>query len=135
VKGIADQCPHAGGWAVYQARSLYSEYFPEVTWDLGEGCGGSGERNSDGQEAGRLSFVIYPNPASTALQLQFGQPTVRETVFQLYELSGRTVLQQRIVEGTQSVRVDLPNVQDGLYFYRVSDQAGNHQSGKIGIIH
>jgi hypothetical protein len=135
VKGIADQCPHAGGWAVYQARSLYSEYFPEVTWDLGEGCGGSGERNSDGQEAGRLSFVIYPNPASTALQLQFGQPTVRETVFQLYELSGRTVLQQRIVEGTQSVRVDLPNLQDGLYFYRVSDQAGNHQSGKIGIIH
>jgi hypothetical protein len=80
------------------------------------------------------SIRVYPNPASTALQLHFGQAVASETVFQLFDLSGRSVLQQRIAEGVQSIQVDLPNVQDGLYFYRVVDQAGNHQSGKIGII-
>jgi Secretion system C-terminal sorting domain len=135
VKMIADQCPHFGGWAVYQARSLYTEYYPEVTWDLGEGCGRTKERSMDGDKAEALSLVIYPNPTSTALQLHFGQAVASETEFQLFDLSGRSVLQQRIAEGVQSIQVDLPDLQDGLYFYRVIDQTGNRQSGRIGIIH
>lgn len=70
------------------------------------------------------ALKIYPNPTTGILNLQ--SETGLES-YQLYDLQGRIVKQGKLIDK----QIDLSGVDNGLYFLRVRDQAGNVANLKV----
>ncbi len=69
---------------------------------------------------------IYPNPAKDAISIYFGLNIACETKIEIVNLLGSTVASKnygRLYPGDQVLRYEIPNLQAGLYFVRIS--AGN----------
>jgi hypothetical protein len=74
---------------------------------------------------------ILPNPATTSLTIQSENPFPPQTTFQLFDLSGRMVLQQEL--SAKTTRVELVDVSSGMYLYNVVEGKGKVKSGKLVI--
>jgi hypothetical protein len=63
-------------------------------------------------------FLLYPNPATTAIQLGFADEKSR--LIRVSDIRGRTVLEQRIQSSKAQLDVP-PDIQSGMYLIRVLD--------------
>ena len=135
IKGIADQCPRDGGWAVYAARSIYAAFEPEAFWDINEGCGRALKPSSVKTPAEISSqFVVMPNPVSEFLTVTASKSSDQLLTFELSDVSGRVLKKTQIEAGSISTSVDVGRVPAGLYYYKITKQGEPLQSGKIAIV-
>jgi hypothetical protein len=74
---------------------------------------------------------ILPNPATSSLIIQSENIFPPQTTFQLFELSGRMVLQQEL--SAKATRVELVDVSSGMYLYNVVEGKEKVNSGKLII--
>jgi hypothetical protein len=79
----------------------------------------------------KSAFRISPNPASTTLTMQSENTFPPQTTFQLFDLSGRMVLQQEIRDKTN--RIDISGVGKGMYLYSVVIEKERVGAGKVII--
>ncbi len=63
----------------------------------------------------KLSFDVFPNPASDKISLKLQDQQVRSGELQVYNLSGETVMQQTLTNGS----IDIRSLAPGLYFLRL----------------
>jgi len=70
------------------------------------------------------NLKVYPNPTTGILNIK--SETNLES-YQLYDLQGGIVRQGRLI----NTQIDLSGVNNGLYFLRVQDQAGNVKNLKV----
>ena len=70
------------------------------------------------------ALKIYPNPTTGILNLQ---SEMGLESYQLYDLQGRIVKQGKLID----TQIDLSGIDNGLYFLRVRDQAGNVENLKV----
>ncbi|MEI6059930.1 MAG: T9SS type A sorting domain-containing protein [Bacteroidota bacterium] len=69
---------------------------------------------------------VYPNPGSNQLNIRSQEP---QAYFELSNMTGQLMIQQRIAEGTSSL--DTESLKPGIYFYRLrNDQNAVIGSGK-----
>ena len=59
---------------------------------------------------------IYPNPANGKLRIQSSRFKVESSIFELYDLTGKKLLEKQIVAGTETVEIDVSNLACGVYF-------------------
>jgi outer membrane protein OmpA-like peptidoglycan-associated protein len=78
------------------------------------------------------TITVYPNPVRSNDQLQVLSNTREEYIFELFDLSGRLVLSEKLKSFPQ--RINLQTLQKGLYIYRATDNSGHSLNGKL-IIH
>jgi hypothetical protein len=76
-------------------------------------------------EQNKTVVTIYPNPASDQLNIQLSDNDLSEIIF--YDVTSRKVLEQNFIHSTT---VDIEQLANGIYFYKVINKAGI-TTGKI----
>ncbi len=81
-------------------------------------------------EQSEQNIHIYPNPFSTVATLSVDAGIVlKDAVFQLYDITGKKVLEQ-IVNGS-TVNIQRGQLENGVYFYRLMNNGTLAGSGKL----
>jgi hypothetical protein len=78
-----------------------------------------------GNDAGKssdLSLLVYPNPASDGVQVEWNaQNDVQPTLLELYDITGKLVLSQKVSENANQEYIDfgLAKIDAGVYLLRI----------------
>jgi hypothetical protein len=68
-------------------------------------------------------LMVYPQPATEYLHLQFSSPLKREITLQVYSLAGQMSCNHLLLrEGNQEISLDVSSFPAGVYLMRVSDE-------------
>lgn len=65
------------------------------------------------------SFKLYPNPASSVLNIQSNNLTASE--YTIYNMIGKVVGQNKIND-SENIQINVQNLEKGLYFVKLNDQ-------------
>lgn len=74
----------------------------------------------DGLET--MPFEIYPNPAKDKFTVQGLKIKVGYASFEIYDLNGRKLLERQIKSGSETFKVDVSSLKNGIYFCRLSSE-------------
>ena len=77
-------------------------------------------------------FLVYPNPVKSDIHIIPQTNVDPDLVFILYNLKSEVIIQRKITNFNPSV-INITNLKDGLYFYRIIDNNSLVQNGKIII--
>ncbi|OFX18535.1 MAG: hypothetical protein A2033_02415 [Bacteroidetes bacterium GWA2_31_9] len=77
-------------------------------------------------------FEVYPNPASNVLQITSEELQIKNCKLKMYDLFGREVLETSITGQNQTI--DISQVQQGVYVYKIEDNKGVVKSGKLVVM-
>lgn len=83
-----------------------------------------------------LGLVMFPNPASSTLNINFDSKEARNMDIQILDMNGRAVknvLNGQVNPGMQSVSVNLNDLNSGLYFARVISN-GSVATTKFNVV-
>lgn len=130
LQSIAEQCPIEGGSAVYRARAFWAALTREyVTYNDSLLCvpaelltvrpDNSVQLQTAKNEAG---LRIFPNPAQTEINIVWDASTEASGSLSVYDVFGRQVLQQVLSQGTNTHALNIRDLPDGLYFFRIRFQ-------------
>ena len=75
---------------------------------------------------------LFPNPASRSLNLLVPASVETPLLFQLYDLSGRLVLEAQL--RTHEAVIDISLLDGGLYFYEINAAGESLMRGKLMIV-
>ncbi len=134
---IAAQCPLEGGNAVYEARDFLALIAGKLSdYDDENLCYGNqhiarGIENTFGSEQ-EEGIIVFPNPASRSLNLLVPASVETPLLFQLYDLSGRLVLEAQL--RTNEAIIDISLLDGGLYFYEINAAGDSLIRGKVMIV-
>lgn len=126
---IAERCPTFGGWAVYEARSLY-------TWFTGQEVEETpcvpenDERSTPFLNAASSAITMFPNPAAQTLFIQSAQ-NEQGHEFILTNLLGQIVL-TRSLYGNQT-EISISHLKPGVYFAQLFSDGQKQTLGKLMI--
>jgi hypothetical protein len=78
-------------------------------------------------------FNIFPNPATNELTIDFA--LIDKSYFELFDILGAKRKAVTLDCGSRTKRIDLTDIDAGLYFYSVVDRNGNRiKTGKLTVI-
>lgn len=99
------------------ANDLYqmSDHLP-VVLKLKTNQTGAGIKPSEKQNLN----VIYPNPASKSLTIEFEHALEHTGTFILYDITGRKIKEYKLSVGLDTFVFDISTLQNGVYFYSLS---------------
>ena len=126
-------CPYYDGIAVYFAR--------DIMLDMGYGnivndCEVSTKMTSKPFKRLKVTeeseFVVYPNPATNQLNFNYSLEDVEQIEFLLYDVLGKLQLRTKLLAGDQH-RINLTDLNKGVYLYRMTNSAKVLKSGKLII--
>jgi serine protease len=83
-------------------------------------------------------FMIYPNPATDALNFVIGSNQSDAYTISLYSVIGevvKTAAMNASGAGIHNANVDVSDLAPGTYIYKVSDKSGKARMGKVVIKH
>ena len=117
LMAIANQCPHAGGEAVYQARALLND---GMVYDDQTLCQPGMQLKKPAESSATPFFSVYPNPGAlfTRVELEDEAKEAGEVV--LSDALGRQVLVQTFRKGDQTIPLMLEEVPGGMYYLTVT---------------
>jgi hypothetical protein len=84
-------------------------------------------------ELNASSILAFPNPAQHSLQLTGIPETTQNAVVSLYDLTGRRVLSQALVNGASVVTVPIGHVEEGTYLCTIANAEGTLFAERIVI--
>jgi endonuclease I len=67
--------------------------------------------------------LVYPNPASSSLNIKLQQPLSQNSTLKITEVTGRNVLQQIVPAAQNNIKVDVHNLSAGSYFITIKNDA------------
>ncbi|MCF8296806.1 MAG: T9SS type A sorting domain-containing protein [Saprospiraceae bacterium] len=76
-------------------------------------------------------LVIYPNPASGFIIIEFNELQHQDCIFELYNNLGRKVMERVLKKGENKYQLSTGKLESGVYFYKL--EAGESFNGKIII--
>lgn len=139
VKGIADQCPFEGGFAVYEARGIYGRYHPSQRWNDEVSCAlgitPPDKRSAQAAANSAAGLRVSPNPANATVYFQTEQPFGTDARLEILGSTGE--LWHSVSLEAQSNLYLLPSAvwPAGIYHYRLRRADGAPLSGKFLILH
>lgn len=104
----------------------------QIRWD-NIGNGGVGISHSAIQ-----NFVVYPNPATDAINFVFGSNQSDNFSIALFNVIGEMVKSTQVNaagSGFHNATLDVSDLAPGTYIYKVTDKAGKVNMGKIIVKH
>jgi photosystem II stability/assembly factor-like uncharacterized protein len=117
------------------SNDLHSVFF--ISENLGWVVGSNGTILRYGESSTSVSdpgdnfisqVLIFPNPFSNSALLKVNVPENIEAEIEIYDLSGRKlshVFTGTLLEGAQSIELNVPEFDNGIYFCRISYAGGN----------
>ncbi len=125
---IANQMPYEGGDAVYTARIMIG-FEPDE-------YGVSYRMQKQNTEDEREDLVLYPNPASDKVTIEFTNDDFENVNAQLnvYTLTGRLVYKTQFNTNNSFKMLSVDMLKNGVYIYHISLSNGIDKSGKLVIL-
>ena len=79
------------------------------------------------EQAIPIEFKLFPNPAKDFLEIQISSQANQKMQYSIYDSFGRVVLKSNIdnVLGNQVQQVDISNLANGLYLFRLTNEGKN----------
>jgi hypothetical protein len=77
------------------------------------------------------SVKVYPNPARNVIYIDYGQIDKSGLKLFIFNVDGRIILEEDLGRDGNSTRIDISGFSSGLYFYRISGDIKEFDSGKI----
>jgi hypothetical protein len=62
---------------------------------------------------------IYPNPTAGKFNVQCSMFKVEDATIEIYDLTGKKLIQKQIPSGTENVEIDVSHLKNGVYFCRL----------------
>ncbi len=132
---IANQCPVAGGQAVFRARALLALVNPNQHYDDREICepfGGIRIQNNSNSSA--LFCKVYPNPAMNSVTLEISDNNLGKVEFSLMNATGQKLLSKSLPEGQKSFIFNIASFDPGVYQYQIVLKNQSSINGKLVVI-
>ena len=88
------------------------------------------------EEIMRGGFVseVYPNPASNSVSLDYQlTPQVNDAQVKVYNVLGSVVREAELSRGTGKMRLDVSDLNNGIYFYSILVNNDVYQTKKLII--
>lgn len=131
---IASQCALTGGQGVYAARALY-DWVMNTNYTFTDSC------RTREDDANRVTTIdnnvnakVYPNPANSLLNIEVVLSTNQTDNICIYNSIGELVHCEALKNNLTTLNIK--NLSDGIYYYRIEDMSGNLiASDKVIIIH
>ena len=70
-------------------------------------------------ETGDNSFVIYPNPVTEKMTIEFAQNVSNKAQIEIYDASGRELFSQAITTSSRQININTGSLVQGVYFIKV----------------
>ncbi|MBC7511686.1 MAG: T9SS type A sorting domain-containing protein [Ferruginibacter sp.] len=74
------------------------------------------------------NIIVYPNPATSVINLQLEKPSTSELVISLIDASGKLVLNNRLSTNSSFLKLNVSNLRTGTYILRIIDLKASAQS-------
>lgn len=120
-------CPLLEGYAVYQARALWSIWHPEHHFDDVEICESAGYYKSEGEiekaESKEKARLWYDKKIEKGIVFYHFENEGRGSI-EVYSLVGTVVAKQNLEAGVNISLVDLSKLSAGEYIYRIKSESG-----------
>jgi len=120
IKFNCDFCPNClrskSNWGYFKTPPNMPNYELGAT---GQPCW---PLSQSGIEERGAAVRVYPNPLSQELNLEFEQVLKDGATFHLFDVSGREIFHQAIEAKGRRVKLLIPNLNPGVYMYRINDQ-------------
>jgi len=124
----------AGGYVSYSVGQIANSYQEGASGSINQGVQQPFEilvvLSTNDNFGINLSMVVYPNPTTDYLNLNIDQYNGEELTFQLYDLLGRVISQNRITGN--STRINMSGLPTATYLLTVS--SGNTSVKQFRII-
>ncbi len=79
-----------------------------------------GEILSIGEETQAIAFKLFPNPVSDKFEVWSAEFEVDDGKIELYELSGKKLLEEHIAKGKKSIEIDVSDLESGMYLCNIT---------------
>jgi bacillopeptidase F (M6 metalloprotease family) len=87
--------------------------------------------NLDENNQDKALVKVFPNPARDIIYIDHGKLHTSGLKLSIYNLDGRRILEQNLVQGENRTGIDISEFSPGLYFYHISGNNNMLESGKI----
>jgi hypothetical protein len=84
------------------------------------------------EETNQFTSLIFPNPFSISSTLKIENHKVHNATLSIYDISGKSVRTITSIN-SNNIEIDKGNLEDGIYFYRLTNGEGEISSGKFII--
>lgn len=85
------------------------------------------------EEKGGLEALVYPNPNNTgSVRVKLNGMSYNDIQFQLTDANGR-IVRNNGFSNSPMFDVDLNGLQNGIYFYTITNESGNRSTGKLVV--
>lgn len=119
---IAQQCPYAGGKAVYQARAMLSLLNDTIEYNDLAVCSQNGiYRQIISQDINQTSYIdfrLIPNPALQRVTVELNFRNDNNILFEIRNVLGAIIKKLDIDKGITSITLSIENFEEGIYFVR-----------------
>ncbi len=107
---------------VSTSSALYTQGFHQPALQV--------QRMSSGKDVTALKnkILVYPNPATSVINLQLDKPSSSELVIWLMDEAGRQVLQNRLPANSSSLSLNVSRLSRGAYILRITDVRESSQN-------
>lgn len=134
---IAHRCPYIYGNAVFNARVMYAQYSRFENYDDAVICKGKYQINES--ESARLSSEdvrvgLYPNPNDGQFNLSYDLTDFSNASISFYDVLGKEVAAQNLNVNSDRSTINLQNLNEGIYTYKVIANGRQINFGKVSII-
>lgn len=127
LQSIARQCPFIGGNAVYRARAFWAVLTGEVpSYNDEAACADPPALRMPEQSAGAPAalrdFTVFPNPAQNHINITLNTAEDMPGTLWVHDVFGRPLFQYALEAGSNAYMLNITDIPDGLYFFRVRFQ-------------
>lgn len=139
LRALANKCPYTDGVGVYQARVLLSEvdsigtiYYNACESD--EAGRSMTLPNTDVVQDENRVLLIYPNPATNQLTVNYQVEPTDVAVFEIYNLVGERVIFTTLNASANTQVFSVADLNSGVYFYKYSINNQMIKASKLIIV-
>ena len=146
---LALTCPYIGGNAVYRARNIFGMINPGKHYDDLVICNSQGmykngisklqeQLNSlseaeQRKQLAEVGVVVYPNPASTAIHINYLLNKHETATLSIYDLLGNRHKEITLYNDVNTRSISLQGLASGLYVYQFKSSSNKIYVGKLII--
>jgi len=92
------------------------------------------ETNADSSTE-NAKFVIYPNPSTGLITISCAlEDSDNQYNFEMFDMVGKSIKTTHIIFTNQSAEINIEKLNNGVYFYVLSNESGAIESGKIVLL-
>jgi len=133
ILALAQLCPERNGTVVFQARSLYSQIYNDLSMFNDDSCldvdsgyvaarhSDNGNNNKINATTGNQNYSIHPNPNDGNFVLLQYIPDNEPVKIRIYDEIGRSIYNQDLQFSNSKGQLNLVNYVPGIYLLEITD--------------